>query len=219
MPLWGNTDTANNKPHFSQFREVVPVTTVTTANATTGGNTIITTSNSNFSSLAVGQYLYSVDANNAISRSAKDLSILDGNEQSFWRSNNVIRVIDSGNNRIQFANPVMGTLATGSVVAVGTGLAYHAGTTASVGANDVILVTSTRMANTQGVTAPLAGGGSTVANTKLGSVNQGWNLIIRKINSDGTIRFLKETLVALASPVASNTQSANTSANAIYGGV
>jgi hypothetical protein len=216
MALWGNTDTANNKPHFSQFREVTPVTTVTTANATTGGNTIITTSNSNFSSLAVGQYLYSIDANNAISRSAKDLSILDGNEQSFWRSNNVIRVIDSGNNRIQFANPVMGTLATGSIVAVGTGLAYHAGTTASVGANDVILVTSTRMANTQGTTGAA---GSTVANTKLGSINQGWNLIIRKINSDGTIRFLKETLVALASPTAANTQSANTSANAIFGGV
>ena len=216
MPLWGNTDTANNKPHFSQFREVTPVTTVTTANATTAGNTIITTSNSNFASLAVGQYLYSIDANNAISRSAKDLSILDANEQSFWRSNNVIRVIDSGNNRIQFANPVMGTLATGSVIAVGTGLAYHAGTTASVGANDVILVTSTRMANTQGTTGA---GGSTVANTKLGSVNQGWNLIIRKINSDGTIRFLKETLVALASPTAANTQSANTSANAIFGGI
>ena len=216
MPLWGNTDTANNKPHFSQFREVTPVTTVTTANATTAGNTIITTSNSNFSSIAVGQYLYSVDANNAISRSAKDLSILDSNEQSFWRSNNTIRVIDSGNNRIQFANPVMGTLATGSVIAVGTGLAYHAGTTASVGANDVILVTSTRMANTQGTTGA---GGSTVANTKLGSVNQGWNLITRKINSDGTIRFLKETLVALASPTAANTQSANTSANAIFGGL
>jgi hypothetical protein len=75
------------------------------------------------------------------------------------------------------------------------------------------------MANTQGVTAPLAGGGSNVANTKLGSVNQGWNRITRKINSDGTIRFLKETLVALAAPVASNTSSANTSANSIYGGV
>jgi len=216
MALWGNTDTANNKPHFSQFREVTPVTTVTTANATTGGNTIITTSNSNFSSLAVGQYLYSIDANNAISRSAKDLSIMDGNEQSFWRSNNTIKVIDSGNNRIQMANPVMGTVATGSVIAVGTGIAYHAGTASANGANDVILVTATRMANTQGTTGAA---GSTVANTKLGSINQGWNLITRKINSDGTIRFLKETLVALAAPVAANTQSANTSANGIFGGI
>jgi hypothetical protein len=72
------------------------------------------------------------------------------------------------------------------------------------------------MANTQGTTYAA---GSTVANTKLGNVNAGWNRITRKINNDGTIRFLKETLVALANPVASNTQSANTSANAIYGGL
>jgi hypothetical protein len=72
------------------------------------------------------------------------------------------------------------------------------------------------MANTSGTTGR---GGSTVANTLLGSVNQGWNRITRKINSDGTIRFLKETLVCLAAPVASNVSSANTSANSIYGGV
>jgi hypothetical protein len=219
MPLWGNTDTANNRPHFPQLREVVAVTSLTTANTTTAGNTIVATSNSNFSLLAVGQYVYSFDANNAVSRSAKDGSILDANEGSFWRSNNTITVIDTANSIIRLVNNVMGTLASGSVLPVGNGFAYHAGTYEATMANDVILVTSTRMANTQGVTAPLAGGGSTVANTKLGSVNQGWNRITRKINSDGTIRFLKETLVALASPTAANTQSANTSANAIFGGV
>ena len=216
MPLWGNTDTANNKPHFSEFREVTPVTTVVTANATTGGNTIITTSNSAFSLIAVGNYLYSSDANNAISRSLKDLSIMDGNEASFWKSNNTVRVIDAGNNRIQFANPVMGTLASGSTVAVGSAITYHTNTTAANAVADVILVTATRIANTQGTTGAA---GSTVANTKLGNVNVGWNRITRKINSDGTIRFLKETLVALASPTAANTQSANTSANAIFGGL
>ena len=216
MPLWGNTDTANNKPHFSEFREVTPVTTVVTANATTGGNTIITTSNSAFSLIAVGNYLYSSDANNAISRSLKDLSIMDGNEASFWKSNNTVRVIDAGNNRIQFANPVMGTLASGSTVAVGSAITYHTSTNAANGVSDVILVTATRIANTQGTTGAA---GSTVANTKLGNVNVGWNRITRKINSDGTIRFLKETLVALASPTAANTQSANTSANAIFGGI
>ena len=216
MPLWGNTDTANNKPHFSELREVTPVTTVVTANATTGGNTIITTSNSAFSLIAVGNYLYSSDANNAISRSLKDLSIMDGNEASFWKSNNTVRVIDAGNNRIQFANPVMGTLASGSTVAVGSAITYHTSTNAANGVSDVILVTATRIANTQGTTGAA---GSTVANTKLGNVNVGWNRITRKINSDGTIRFLKETLVALASPTAANTQSANTSANAIFGGL
>ena len=72
------------------------------------------------------------------------------------------------------------------------------------------------MANTQGTTY---GGGSTVANTIIGNTNAGWNRITRKINNDGTVRFLKETLVALANPVAANTSSANTSANAIFGGL
>jgi len=216
MPSWGNTDTGNNRPHFSLMRDVGPVTSVVTANATTAGNTIITTSNSNFGLLAAGQYLYSADANNAISRLRHDLSIVKSNDQSFFRSNNTITVIDAANSRIQFANPVMGTLATGSTVTVGSAISYHSGTNEVTALRDTILVTGTRMANTQGTTGAA---GSNVANTKIGSINQGWNLIIRKINSDGTIRFLKETLVALANPTAANTQSANTSANAIFGGL
>ena len=69
------------------------------------------------------------------------------------------------------------------------------------------------------VTATCSVSGSTVANTRLGNINQGWNRIQRKINNDGTIRFLKETLVALANTSAANTSSANTSANAIFGGL
>ena len=78
------------------------------------------------------------------------------------------------------------------------------------------MVTASRLANTKGTSG---GAGSTVANTQLGNLNAGWNLIQRKVNNDGTVRFLKECLVALANPVASNTSSANTSANAIFGGL
>lgn len=214
MALWGNTDTANNKPHHSLAREVIPVTSLVTANATTAGNTIVVTSNTNFALISAGMYVYSADANNAVSRSAKDLSVLDGNEASFWRSNNTVSVVDAANVRITLTNPVMGTLASGQNVYIGTGIAYRA--TSSNYANDTILVTATRMANTQGTTGAA---GSTVANTRLGNVNAGWNKITRKINNDGTVRFLKETLVALANPTAANTQSANTSANGIFGGV
>jgi hypothetical protein len=214
MALWGNTDTANNKPHFSLEREVTPVTSLVTANATTAGNTIVVTSNTNFALISAGMYVYSADANNSVSLSAKDLTIFDGNEASFWRSNNNIASIDTANSRIRLTNPVMGTLASGQNVYIGSGIAYRA--TASNYANDTILVTATRMANTQGTTG---GAGSTVANTKIGNVNTGWNKITRKINNDGTVRFLKETLVALANPTAANTQSANTSANGIFGGV
>lgn len=216
MPLWGNTDTANNKPHFSELREVVPVTSFVTANATTAGNTIVVTSATNLSLISAGMYVYSADANNAVSRAAKDLSIIDANEASFWRSNNTVVSVDSANVRFRIQNNVMGTLAAGSTVYIGEKLVQHTGTTAVNAANDTILVTASRMANTQGTTY---GGGSTVANTKLGNVNAGWNRITRKINNDGTVRFLKETLVALANPTAANTQSGNTSANAIFGGL
>lgn len=216
MPLWGNTDTANNKPHFSELREVVPVTSFVTANATTAGNTIVVTSATNLSLISAGMYVYSADANNAVSRAAKDLSIIDANEASFWRSNNTVVSVDSANVRFRIQNNVMGTLAAGSTVYIGEKLVQHTDTKAVNAANDTILVTATRMANTQGTTY---GGGSTVANTQLGNVNAGWNRITRKINNDGTVRFLKETLVALANPTAANTQSGNTSANAIFGGL
>lgn len=218
MPLWGNTDTANNKPHFSELREVTPVTSFVTANATTAGNTIVVTAAtaSRLSLLSAGMYVYSADANNAVSRAAKDLSIMDANEASFWRSNNTVISVDSANSIFRIQNNVMGTLAAGSVVNIGLKLVQHTNTTAVNAANDTILVTASRIANTQGTTY---GYGSTVANTKLGNVNVGWNRITRKINNDGTIRFLKETLVALANPTAANTQSANTSANAIFGGL
>jgi len=217
MPLWGNTDTANNKPHFPELREVVPVTTFVTANATTStSNTIVVTSNARLSLVSAGMYVYSADANNAVSRSAKDLSIIDANEASFWRSNNTVISVDAANSIFRLENPLMATLAAGSIVYIGQRLIQHTGTIAANAANDTILVTASRMSNTQGT---IYGYGSTVANTKLGNVNAGWNRITRKINNDGTIRFLKETLVALANPIAANTQSANTSANAIYGGL
>ena len=55
--------------------------------------------------------------------------------------------------------------------------------------------------------------------TKIGNMNVGWNYVQKKTNNDGTVRYLKETLVALASPVASNVSSANTSSNSIFGGL
>jgi hypothetical protein len=215
MPVWGNTDAANSKPLFPSMREVRAVAQLTTANLTAAGaNTITFTSNATFSSLSAGLYAYSLDANNALARFF-DTSIVDQDDVDFYRANNSIRSIDTGNTRITFANNTVAILAASQTIYFGTAINHGANAQAQF-ANDTILVTGTRMANTSGTSGA---GGSTVANTKLGSINQGWNRITRKINSDGTVRFLKETLVALASPVASNTSSANTSANAIFGGV
>jgi hypothetical protein len=219
MPSWGNTDRANSKPNFSEMREVRAIADLVTANATLAGtNEIIFTTNPADAGVANGMIVYAT-ANNGLSRFF-DASIIDANDIDFKRSNNTVKLLRTGaaNIRIQFANNTIAPIAAGEIINFATAINYGTNAQAQF-ANDVILVTGTRMANTQGVTAPLAGGGSTVANTKLGSVNQGWNRITRKINNDGTIRFLKETLVALANASASNTSSANTSANAIYGGL
>jgi len=213
MPLWGNIDAANNEPHFSQLREVRITGSLVTSNAVLSGNTIwftTTVPNTIFSKM----YVYGgEDANNAISRVAKDGSFFDQNDIGIWRSNNTVAAVSG--NTITLTNNVSGVYGAGKTVYFATGINRGTDLDANA-ANDTILVTATRMANTSGTNGR---GGSNVANTKLGSVNQGWNRITRKINNDGTIRFLKETLVCLANPTASNTSSANTSANAIYGGI
>ena len=213
MPLWGNTDSANNEPHFPTLRETVVVGSLLTTNAVLSGNKVWFTENVP-ATIAAGLYVYGGDdANNAISRVAKDLSFFDQNDIGYWRSNNSVSAVSG--NTITLTNNVSGVYGASKRVYFATGL--NRGTRPdSNAANDTILITTTRMANTSGTAGR---GGSNVSNTQLGSVNAGWNRITRKINNDGTIRFLKETLVALANPTASNTSSANTSANAIYGGL
>lgn len=213
MPLWGNIDAANNEPHFPQLREVRVVTSLTTTNAVLAGNQVWFSANVP-STIVANMWVYGADdANNAISRVNKDLSFFDQNDIGIWKSNNTVAAVSG--NTITLTKNVAGTFGAGKAVYFAQNILRHTGA-ANNAANDTILITSGRMANTQGTTF---GGGSTVANTRIGNTNAGWNRIIRKINNDGTVRFLKETLVALASPVASNTTSANTSANAIFGGL
>ena len=213
MPLWGNTDAANNEPHFPELREVRVVTSLTTTNAVLAGNKVWFSANVP-STVVANMWVYGADdANNAISRVNKDLSFFDQNDIGLWKSNNTVAAVSG--NTITLTNNVAGTYGAGKTVYFAQNIVRQAGPDLNA-ANDTILITSGRMANTQGTTY---GGGSTVANTRIGNTNAGWNRIIRKINNDGTVRFLKETLVALSSPVASNVSSANTSANAIYGGL
>ena len=213
MPLWGNTDAANNEPHFPELREVRVVTSLTTTNAVLAGNKVWFSANVP-STVVANMWVYGADdANNAISRVNKDLTPFDQNDIGFWKSNNTVSAVSG--NTITLTKNVAGTFGAGKTVYFAENIVRQAGPDLNA-ANDTILITSGRMANTQGTTY---GGGSTVANTRIGNTNAGWNRIIRKINNDGTVRFLKETIVALANPVASNTSSANTSANAIFGGL
>jgi hypothetical protein len=211
MALWGNNDQANSKPLFPLLRDTIQVTTLVTANATTSGNSTIIFTGNNTGAVAVGQYAYTLDSN--LSRFS-DGTILDQNNIAYYKSNNTVAAVDSANGKIRFSNTTIGIIASGATVWFGnviTKTPYDAHNFL-----DTILVTAGRLANTQGTTF---GGGSNVSNTQLGSVNTGWNLIKFKVNNDGTKRFLKETLIALANATASNVSSANTSSNAVYGGL
>jgi hypothetical protein len=221
MPLWSNTDSQNSKPIISQTREVREVYVLTTQNVTvSGANTItfqkIGGANTIPTAIQSGTYVYTIDdANNSISM-FYDKSIIDQNDVAFLKSNNTVKSIDSANSVVSLANNLVAVLKTGSNVYFANSVPYASGKPVEYTySNDVILVTPTRLANTKGVT----GSTSDTSNTVLGNLNAGWNRITRKINSDGTVRFLKETLVALANPVASNVSSGNTSSNAIFSGV
>lgn len=203
MPIWGNTDRANNKPLFPEMREVVEVASLVTANATTAGNTIIFTTNPTSSGITAGMYAYTLDANNALARYF-DTSIVT--DVDYYRANNSVRAIaDAANGVVTFANNVIGTIATGTRVYFGTAINYGANAQSRF-ANDTILVTSTRLAN-----ALIAGANS--------GIHQGWNRFTFKTNNDGTKRQLRETLVVLANPTALNVSSGNTSTNSVFQGV
>ena len=201
MPSWGNTDDNTAKPHFPEERQVRIVATTTTANVTNAGNTVIRVSNA--TGIAVGQFVY-----------GSGPGVISGTGQrDFFKGNNTVTAVNGSN--ITLSAAVTANIPAGNTITFDAAIVYNANV-ANTYYSDTILVTASRLANTQGTTNA---GGSTVANTKLGNVNVGWNKITRKINNDGTVRFLKETLIALANPVASNTSSANTSANAIFGGL
>jgi hypothetical protein len=184
------------------MRQVRLAATATVANTAVAGNTVITVTSA--TGIAVGQFVYG-GGPGVISATG---------QRDYFFGNNTVQAINGAN--IVLTNAVTANVNAASQITFDSTIVYNTANTVANTYADTILVTAGRIANTQGTTY---GGGSTVANTRLGNVNVGWNRIQRKINNDGTVRFLKETLIALANPVASNTSSANTSANAIFGGL
>jgi hypothetical protein len=212
MPLWGNNDRANSEPLLPQNREVRDVAVLTTANATAlGTNEIIFTTNPAAAGVANGMYVYAT-ANNGLSRFF-DTSIIDENDIAFKRSNNSVAIVRTGpfinstsqSAVVKFANNTIAPIAAGQTIVFATAV-NHGTNTAARFANDTILVTSTRLANSL-----IAGANN--------SVHQGWVRYTYKVNNDGTKRQLRETLVVLAAPTALNVSSGNTSTNSVFQGV
>ena len=95
MPLWGNNDRANSEPLLPDNREVRPVASLVTANATAlGTNEIVFTTSPIDAGIANGMYVYAT-ANNGLSRFF-DTSIIDANDFDFFRGNNSVSVLRTG---------------------------------------------------------------------------------------------------------------------------
>jgi len=212
MPLWGNTDSANAEPVWPEMREVIKITELVTANATTAGKAIKFTAAANTitaanTGIGVGTYVYSAEVANSVSRGL-DGSIIN-NEITFFRSNNTVASVDVANSVVVLANNFVGTaIANGAIVYFGNVMLQTANTQANTYGRDTILVTDSRLSNAN----------TTLAN--VGSVSTGWVHVYKKTNNDGTIRFLKETLVCLSNATAANAQSGNTATGGqIFSGV
>jgi hypothetical protein len=199
MPAWSNTDAPTSKPKFDVERQTREVTQLTVATGNTAGNNILTftyydgTASSNLSNvIVIGQYVYGTNV------SANGIA-------NFFKSNNTVSAISG--NTVTLTNPIFGTVSTGAIVEVDKAIALRTNNVANTYNQDTILITPTRVVNSNNI----------IANT--GNFSAGWVHVQKKVNSDGTVRYLKETLVALANPVASNTSSGNTSFGQIVSGV
>jgi len=207
MPTWGNTDTGNQKPKFDYLRQTREVLQFIVSSGNTAGNNVIRVSyndgaQNNVANAGVtsGQYVYFM---------ANGFALPGGTAGNgypgFFASNTTVASVSG--NTITLTQNLFNTVNVGFGVEFDNAINY--GTTA--GANtyflDTILVTASRTAN----------GNNAIAN--VGNMTAGWVHIQKKVNSDGTVRYLKETLVALANATASNTSSGNTSFGSIVTGL
>jgi len=209
MPAWGNTDNNHNlKPKFGFEREVREYVQLTVATGNTSGNNVITVTayDGGPSTLAnvgvaAGQYVYFY----ANGFGASNQGQQGNGVPSMFFSNTTVSSVSG--NTVVLANPLFNTVSTGFGVEFDKAIVWRGNRVANTYNQDTILVTPTRAVNAN----------TTIANT--GNFNAGWVHIQKKVNNDGTVRYLKETLVALANPTSANTFGGNTSFGQIVSGV
>jgi uncharacterized membrane protein (DUF441 family) len=190
MPSWGNTDAATAKPKWNAERQAREVIVLTTANSTAvSANTIKFTYYDGYQNnlanvgVAVGQSVIAANlAGNGVS--------------NYFTSNNQVASING--NVVAFNVNTFGTIAAGASIEFDAVIPYLAAKGVTKTYNlDTVMVTATR---------------TTSANNNIGgNLTPGWMHVQKKVNNDGTVRYIRETLIAMASPTASNTQSGNTS--------
>jgi len=211
MPAWGNTDNRINKPKSPNTREVREVIQMTVFTGNTTGNNVIQVSYldggaNNVANIGItaGQYVYFY---------ANGFNLPGGTNgngvPSMFASNTTVS--STSGNTITLSTALFNTVSAGFGVEFDKAIAYSTNKPVEKTYNsDTILITATRSANNSNAAGAIA---------NVGNLNAGWNHIVKKTNSDGTVRYLKETLVALANPTASNTSSGNTSFGQVVTGL
>ena len=201
MPAWGNTDTANNKPKIPlnrQVREVIRLNVTSTANTTDATSNVLTfaTGSSDVANggISAGWSVFSSNVN------------IGTGISGYFTSNTT--VLSTTANTVTLNKNISGNIVIGTTIEFDAPITW--GAADSVKGLNTILVTPTRMANA------ITG----MANAVSG---QGWVRIVKKTNGggggDSSVRYMNEVLVALANPVAANTNSGNTSTTQIYTGL
>lgn len=204
MPTWGNTDAVNQKPKFDLERTTREVLQFTVLSGNTAGNNRVSVSYNDGAGnnvanvgVATGQYVYFWANGFGVNGGQAGNGI-----PGFFKSNTTVSGISG--NTITLSTNLFNTVNVGFGIEFDRAISLNTNKTASANYNsDTILVTQTRAIN--------ALSGSANSSYAMGNHNVGWNRITKKVNNDGTARYLKETLVALANPTASNTNSGNTS--------
>lgn len=208
MPTWGNTDIHNQKPKFDverETRESVQLALFVNKSVYTGTtNTTIQLAyndgaGNNVANIGVAadQYVYIAGTGSTTT------SVSANGYAGFFEGTNQVASISG--NTVTLTSGVTSNIAVGTIIEFDNAIAYNANKTqeASYG-KDTVLVTPTRLANNQ---------------VTMGNINPGWVHIQKKTNNDGTVRYIHETLVALANPVAANVYSGNTSWGTAFTGV
>jgi hypothetical protein len=195
---WNKTDTPQTPgnfghPEWPYERQTRTVTTLTTANLTVAGATSIKyTLAANVATVGVtgGMYVNMVTGANTANLSSNGT-------QGFFFSNVTTTAVAAGN-LVTMSSGTTGNIPAGSVISFDAVIVRPSGEVSATYFADTVLATDSRI---------------TAANSKigLGGVNTGWVHVRKKTNSDGSIRYLRETLVCLTDSSSVNTAGGNTS--------
>jgi hypothetical protein len=205
MPTWSNNDNHNSKPKWDVERETRDFVQLLVRTGNTAGNNIIQVAyndggQNNVANIGVaaGQYVYFM----ANGFGAPGGTAGNGYPGMFFSNTTVS---STSGNTITLSSALFNTVNVGFGVEFDKAISYPSTKPVEKTYNaDTVMVTPTRLAN------------NTVA---MGNMTVGWNQIRKKTNNDGSVRYIHETLVALASPTASNTASGNTSWGTAFTGV